>query len=106
MKAELRETWYNMCVWMVGFRRIVGPEKISVTCACSNVARRSFIREEQKGRVAWARSYSAKHPLPLQGWAKLLFPGLENFVPAVAYHFCLNLLRAFSQPGSCNLSEP
>ena len=56
MKAELRETWYNMCVWMVGFRRIVGPEKISVTCACSNVARRSFIKEEQKGRVAWAHS--------------------------------------------------
>ena len=28
------------------------------------------------------------------------FPGLVNFVPAVAYHFCLNLQAAFSQPGN------
>ena len=27
----------------------------------------------------------------LQGWAKKWVPGLVNFVPAVAYHFCLNL---------------
>ena len=29
-----------------------------------------------------------------------LFPGLVNFVPAVAYHFCLNLPAEFSQPGN------
>ena len=34
----------------------------------------------------------------LQGWAKLSFPGLVKFVPAVAYHFCFNLPVAFSQP--------
>ena len=27
------------------------------------------------------------------------FPGLVNFDPADAYHFCLNLSAAFSQPG-------
>ena len=27
-------------------------------------------------------------------------PGLVNFVPGVAYHFCLNLHAAFSQPGN------
>ena len=29
-----------------------------------------------------------------------LFPGLVNFVPAAAYHFCLNLPATFSQPGN------
>ena len=44
--------------------------------------------------------------LSLQGWAKVSFPGLLNFVPAVAYHFCLNLPAAFSQPGNGNLLHP
>ena len=35
----------------------------------------------------------------LQGSAKRLRPGLVNFAPAVAYHFCLNLAEKFSQPG-------
>ena len=42
----------------------------------------------------------------LQGSAKLLLPGLENIVPAVAYRFPLNLPTAFSQPGIGNLAEP
>ena len=29
-----------------------------------------------------------------------LFPGLENFVPAVAYHLCLKLHPVFLQPGN------
>ena len=36
----------------------------------------------------------------LQGTSKRPFPGLVNFVPAVAYHFCLNLPEAFSPPGN------
>ena len=28
------------------------------------------------------------------------FPGFENFAPAVAYHFCLNLPAALSQTGN------
>ena len=35
----------------------------------------------------------------LQGSAKRLRPGLVNVVPAVAYHFCLSLPAAFTQPG-------
>ena len=31
---------------------------------------------------------------------------LVNFVPAVAYHFCLNLPANFSQPGNGNLAHP
>ena len=34
------------------------------------------------------------------------FPGLENFVPAVAYPFCLNLSAAFSQPGNGLIEIP
>ena len=30
-------------------------------------------------------------PLPLQGWAKSRTQGLENFDPAIAFQFCLNL---------------
>ena len=32
----------------------------------------------------------------LQGTSKRPFPGLVNFVPAVAYHFCLNLPEALA----------
>ena len=35
----------------------------------------------------------------LQGSAKRLRPGLINFAPAVAYHCCLSLPAAFTQPG-------
>ena len=34
------------------------------------------------------------------------FPGLVNFVPAAAYHFCFNLPRAFSQPGKYSFGDP
>ena len=36
----------------------------------------------------------------LQAWAMKPFPGLVNFVPAVAYHFCRNLPAIFSLPGN------
>ena len=44
-------------------------------------------------------SISNAFHLNLQGTAKRLRPGLVNFVPAVAYHFCLNLPAAFTKPG-------
>ena len=34
------------------------------------------------------------------------FPGLVNFFPAVAYHFCLNLPAAFSQHGNGLILRP
>ena len=33
-------------------------------------------------------------------------PGLVNFVPALAYHFCLAMPAAFTQPGDHILAEP
>ena len=41
-----------------------------------------------------------------QGAPKECFPGLVNFVSAVAYHLCLNLPRAFSQPGKHSFGDP
>ena len=35
----------------------------------------------------------------IQGWIKKWAPGLVNFVPDAAYHFCLNLPEKFLQPG-------
>ena len=52
-----------------------------------------------------AHLISARH-LYIQGSPKECFPGLVNFVTAVAYHFCLNLSRAFSQPGQHSFGDP
>ena len=52
-----------------------------------------------------AHLISARH-LYIQGSPKECFPGLVNFVTAVAYHFCLNLPRAFSQPGKHSFGDP
>ena len=37
---------------------------------------------------------------PVQGSTMRPFLGLVNFVPAVAYHLCLNMSASFSQPGN------
>ena len=37
---------------------------------------------------------------------KKRFPGCEDFVLAVAYHFCLALPEKFSQPGKHSLARP
>ena len=42
----------------------------------------------------------------LQRSAKVNAPGLVNFIPAVAYHICLNLPAAFTQPVDHLLAEP
>ena len=44
--------------------------------------------------------------MSVQGSTIRQAPGLLNFVPAVAYHFCLNMPAAFSQPGACLIVEP
>ena len=43
---------------------------------------------------------------PVQSSAYRWAPGLVNFVHAVAYHFCLALPVAFTQPGVRLLAEP
>ena len=42
----------------------------------------------------------------LQGSAYRQIPGFTNFVRAVAYHFCLGLAAAFTQPGTRLLAKP
>ena len=42
----------------------------------------------------------------LQGSTKRQSPGLVNFVITLAYHFCLALPAAFTQPGNHLLAEP
>ena len=41
----------------------------------------------------------------VKGRAKKWAPGLVNFVPALAYHFCLNLPAAFTKPGASTLAD-
>ena len=41
----------------------------------------------------------------IQRSAKVDVPGLVNFIPAVAYHSCLNLPAAFTQPGAPTLAD-
>ena len=42
----------------------------------------------------------------IQGSPKRLRPGLVSFVSAVAYHCCLSLPAAFTQPGRSLLADP
>ena len=42
----------------------------------------------------------------LRGVGRITVPSLENFDPAVAYHFCLNLPSVSSQLGNGNLAQP
>ena len=42
----------------------------------------------------------------LQGWPKRWTPGLVNFITALAYHFCLDLPAAFTQPRDHLIAEP
>ena len=54
-----------------------------------------------------AKSYlSLSYRFSVQSSAKRWTPGLVNFVPAVAYHFCLALPEAFTQPGTRLLADP
>ena len=53
-----------------------------------------------------SREYGAEGSTSLQGSAKRRSPGWVNFVAAAAYHFCLILLAAFSQPDRSFLAKP
>ena len=57
------------------------------------------------GKSTFAKHFHTSRPT-LQGFTNRQAPGLVNFVPALAYHFCLNLLAAFTQPGARLLVEP
>ena len=49
---------------------------------------------------------SSWHCKKVQGSTIRRTPGLVNFVPALAYHFCLNLPATFTQPRARLLVEP
>ena len=44
--------------------------------------------------------------IDVQGSTNRRGPGFMNFVLALAYHFCLNMHAAFTQPGARLLVEP
>ena len=50
-------------------------------------------------------SHHSLHPNIELYRAKRLWQGLVNFVPAIAYHVCLSLPAAFTQPGQSLLAE-
>ena len=68
---------------------------------------------ENKGQTSFQSSSSPVqrpkgpgfHP-HLQGSAQRRAPSLVNFVPVVAYHFCLALPEAFKQPRDHLLTDP
>ena len=60
-----------------------------------------------RGVERWtARAGPGAPHMPVQGPAKRWVPGLVNFVPYVAYHFCLSWSTAFTKPGIHILAKP
>ena len=72
---------------------------------CSREATRLRRGGAPNSRREW-ESEIGQYNLRVQGSAKRLWPGLVDFVPAVAYHFCFNLPAAFTQPGQSFLAKP
>ena len=54
----------------------------------------------------WENFAVTMNKLYLQGSTNIQALGLVNFVPPLAYHFCLNLPAASTQPGARLLVEP
>ena len=67
----------------------------------SNPPMRRFHGQRSVKRTIFLPS-SIRHQGFLQGWAKKWSPGLVTFVPAVAYHFCLNLPENLNLKNSRN----
>ena len=51
------------------------------------------------------RKFDKHVSFPIKGSINRRAPGIVNFVLALAYHFCLNLPAAFTQPGARLLVE-
>ena len=71
---------------------------------------RAFVVVHLWGDSEWGQRYEHVRPSYfrafVQGPAKKWFPGCENFVLAVAYHFCLALPEKFSQPANPSFAGP
>ena len=64
------------------------------------------MRARAGGRATRVTDRDGHVDLYVQGSTNRRALGLVNFVPALAYHFCLNLPAAFTQPGARLLVEP
>ena len=65
MKAELRETWYNVCVDCGVQENRWSGENFSDCCNVAPTERERWLLLHQRAKrargVAWAHSYAAKH---------------------------------------------
>ena len=72
-----------------------------------NNARKVHNRRSEKVRtypIPYYNLLGTIHIIHIQGSPKESFPGLENFVAAVAYNYCLNLSATFSQPSNLGMT--
>ena len=88
-------------VWPILSReRSQNPEcKKNILTAILKPCNKLPLKYSEKLVYAMQRTY-------MQGLAKRQFPGLVTFGSAVAYHFCLALPAAFTQPGDHLFAEP
>ena len=80
-------------------------------CVCVCVCVRNLFRTSPRARLHNSCCIKAADAVKMlcmyvHGLAKKRFPGCENFVLAVAYHFCLALPEKFSQPGNHSFAGP
>ena len=71
------------------------------TCLTEAVARHLDVTQKRDNQVGVAVIF-----VRVLGSSNRQAPGLVNFVPALAYHYCLNLPAAFTLPGAHLLVEP
>ena len=93
LSTACKSFWLLYC-WFTGHHRQTSAVQHGLACA--------FF-------YAWSLCQILCGPrchITVQGPAKKLFPGCENFVLAVAYHFCLALPEKFSQLGNHSFAGP
>ena len=71
-----------------------------------NVQAVTQVRMHVQKRILKASYFPSLSLTALQEWAKEGAPGWVKFIPAVAYHLCLNLAVQFSKPGAHVLAQP
>ena len=91
------------CVRAWGFRLVNRAMKRASTLCGRSFGQKTTYRITLFCGFFYQRSIGCKQGREtmreVQGSPKVCFPGLVYFVTAVAYHFCLNFPRAFTQSG-------
>ena len=93
--------WFNACC-IVGDGLLVLPAVSSLSLHFDIVGSHHASQGVSVVCVLYGNSLLFKL---LQGSDKVSAPGLLNFIPAVAYPFCLNLPAGFTQPGASTLAN-